>query len=135
MPAIAFSAASFDLYFPIIFMPAVILVTTEHVWVVVSRPTKYVSAVRAKAGVTNVPIRMAATKYFLILVSPWDELSSNVASVEEQVFLATPNQLFAREKIRVGGASPNRRLWVAAGVGSFTRAKKFFHISCLVWLC
>jgi hypothetical protein len=69
MPAIAFSAAAWVLYFPIIFMPGAMLVTTEHVWVVVLRPTKYGPLVKAKAGATNAPIRTAAIINFLILVS------------------------------------------------------------------
>ena len=69
MPTMAFSAAAWVLYFPIIFMPGDMLVTTEHVWVVVSRPTKYVPVVKAKAGAINAPSRTAATIYVLILVS------------------------------------------------------------------
>jgi S1-C subfamily serine protease len=67
--AIACSAASLESYFPIIFIPAFISVITEHVWVVLSRPTKYVPAVNAKAGETNAPITATASMYFLILVS------------------------------------------------------------------
>jgi hypothetical protein len=62
----ALSALAFELYFPIIFMPGSIVVTTEHVWVVVFRPTKYVPLTKAKAGVTNAPIRTAATIDFLM---------------------------------------------------------------------
>src|SRR5262249_58722319 len=69
MVDMAFSAASLESYLPIIFMPAFISVITEHVWVVLSRPTKYVPAVNAKAGETNAPIKATASTCFLILVS------------------------------------------------------------------
>jgi hypothetical protein len=41
----------------------------EHVWVVLSRPTKYVPVVNAKAGETNARITATASTCFLILVS------------------------------------------------------------------
>jgi hypothetical protein len=58
----ALSALALELYFPIIFIPAVMLVTTEHLWVAVSRPTKYGPApgIAAKAGAINAPIRTAS---------------------------------------------------------------------------
>src|SRR5262249_17227553 len=66
----AFSAASLESYLPIIFMPAFISVTTEHLWVVVSRPTQYVPLVRAKAGVTKKVISTAAVAYFFMTFLP-----------------------------------------------------------------
>src|SRR5215471_15373744 len=70
MCAMALAAAECDLYLPIIFMPGSIFVTTEHVWVVVLRPTKYGPDTNAKAGVTNTPTKIAAIAYFVILSLP-----------------------------------------------------------------
>jgi hypothetical protein len=77
----ALSALAWELYFPILFMPGDMLVTTEHLWVAVSRPTKYGPApgMAAKAGAINAPIRAAATTYFLIPSLLWDELPETVA--------------------------------------------------------
>jgi hypothetical protein len=95
MSAMAFSAASLESYSPIIFMPAAISVTTEHLWLVVSRPTKYFPPPdsTAKAGWWQMRLSEGLRLYTFSFLSPWDELAERQAKEEKHSLGDLPNQL------------------------------------------
>src|SRR6516162_4398654 len=116
MRAMALSARACVLNFPIFFMPGAILVTTEHLWVVGSRPTKYGPApgIAAKAGAINAPIRTAASIYFLISCPPWD--SRQTVGIESRLFGGLPNQLFVTGIFRNLASSRRHRDYAHSSV-------------------